>query len=246
MQVAQQLTFGSGTPLLAQLLRTQPQEGKRDIEQLYLQAVNNATQSIYIENQYFRWPPLAEAIKKAAADQTGEGRDPGLHGSLHLFVITNATSDSVGAGSVNTQRMLESLGRANTIPEVTKLRRIQQVKKDAPPKPYPDLRDPVGRRELAFWQADLNHGSANINTRSMQVDTELNIAHEWASVTRDLRRRLWGLHTAGFGVQDGPGKAYKAWQEIIDDNKRLQNARDVPCAPIIEFFYDKATLKDLD
>ncbi|AMB88191.1 phospholipase, partial [Pseudomonas agarici] len=212
------------TRQLAQLLRTQAQSGKRDIERAYLKAVNNATQFIYIENQYFRWPPLAEAIKKAAADQTGAGRDPGLHGALHLFVITNATDDGIGAGTVNTQRMLDSLGRAETIPEVTKLRLIKKIKKDAPPQPQPDLRDHAGKRELANWQAELDrqiedvqnstivpqkvpglkihvcslvapdspagkpwmpvyihsklmivndvfttHGSANINTRSMQV-----------------------------------------------------------------------------
>ncbi|MCP6134539.1 phospholipase, partial [Klebsiella pneumoniae] len=33
-----------GTPVMAQLLRTQAQAGKHDIETLYLQAVNNATQ----------------------------------------------------------------------------------------------------------------------------------------------------------------------------------------------------------
>lgn len=55
-----------GTPLMAQLLRTPAQPGKHDIETLYLKAVNNATQFIYIENQYFRWPPLAELINKIA------------------------------------------------------------------------------------------------------------------------------------------------------------------------------------
>ncbi|OKA17244.1 hypothetical protein BOH73_23410, partial [Pseudomonas versuta] len=117
------------TRQIAQIVRTQPQDGKRDIERIYLKAVNNATQFIYIENQYFRWPPLAEAIKKAALEQTGNGRDPGLHGALHLFVVTNATTDGVGAGTLNTQRMLESLGRAETIPEVTKLLLIKQAQK---------------------------------------------------------------------------------------------------------------------
>ncbi|WP_269233428.1 phospholipase D-like domain-containing protein [Klebsiella pneumoniae] len=95
-----------GTLILAQLLRTQPQENKRDIEKLYLQAVNNSTQFIYIENQYFRWPPLAEVIKKAAHVQIDKGRTPEKDGSLHLFVITNVTEGGIGAGTVNTQRML--------------------------------------------------------------------------------------------------------------------------------------------
>ncbi len=291
------------TRQIAQIVRTQPQDGKRDIERIYLKAVNNATQFIYIENQYFRWPPLAEAIKKAALDQTGNGRDPGLHGALHLFVVTNATTDGVGAGTLNTQRMLESLGRAETIPEVTKLLLIKQAQKDAPPRPQPDSRDQAGQRELAQWQADRDqeakkivdstlvlqpipglkvhvcslvapdspagkpwmpvyihsklmivndvfttHGSANINTRSMQVDSELNIAHEWVSVTRALRRRLWNLHTNGMGAQDDPEEAFKAWEEIINKNKDLQADKKagVPHAPLVEFYYGEKTLKDLD
>lgn len=301
-QVGPQLQCTPGaTRQIAQIVRTQPQDGKRDIERIYLKAVNNATQFIYIENQYFRWPPLAEAIKKAALDQTGNGRDPGLHGALHLFVVTNATTDGVGAGTLNTQRMLESLGRAETIPEVTKLLLIKQAQKDAPPRPQPDSRDQAGQRELAQWQADRDqeakkivdstlvlqpipglkvhvcslvapdspagkpwmpvyihsklmivndvfttHGSANINTRSMQVDSELNIAHEWVSVTRALRRRLWGLHTNGMGAQDDPAVAFDMWQDIIDKNNKNQKSKKVPHAPLVEFYYDKAILKDLD
>ncbi|CAH2780812.1 MAG: Probable phospholipase protein [uncultured Caballeronia sp.] len=46
---------------------------------MYVQAVNNATKFIYIENQYFRWPELAEKIKQAAAAQVCAGRAPGEH-----------------------------------------------------------------------------------------------------------------------------------------------------------------------
>ncbi len=331
MQVGPQLQCTPGaTRQIAQIVRTQPQEGKRDIERLYLKAVNNATQFIYIENQYFRWPPLAEAINKAAADQTRAGRDPGLHGNLHLFVITNASPDGVGPGAVNTQRMLESLGRGETIPEVTKLRRIEQAKaQTAAQAPtlaelleqralvtFTLLTDALGGGEMSdkaqeaqrdaarnngYRQAVLNdqikaienstlapesrpglkihvcslvapdspagkpwmpvyihsklmivndvfttHGSANINTRSMQVDSELNIAHEWMSVTQAMRRRLWGLHTDNRGAQDDPDKAFKAWQEIINNNKDRQSQKLTPDAPLVEFYYGEAALTDLD
>ncbi|MBV7480374.1 phospholipase, partial [Pseudomonas sp. PDM31] len=90
------------------------------------------------------------------------------------------------------------------------------------------------------------HGSANINTRSMQVDSELNIAHEWMSVTQAMRRRLWELHTDGRGVQEDAGKAFKAWQGIIDINRRRQKDWKKPIAPLLEFYYGKAKLSDLD
>ena len=64
------------------------------------------------------------------------------------------------------------------------------------------------------------HGSANINTRSMQVDSEMNIAHEWASVTQDLRRRLWNMHTNGMGSMDDSKSAFEMWEKIISQNGR--------------------------
>lgn len=313
---------GYGTPVMAQLLRTQAQEGRRDIEKLYLKTVNNATQFIYIENQYFRWPPLAEAITTLADAQTKGGRDPAYHGPLHLFVITNVTDQGIGAGTVNTQRMLEVLGQANTIPEVTRLRRINKLQDDMQrdinsaltddPFVYVDPRDPAAKAqtEEKRKQAEVlkrrveeygdkiqetkktvfeveersglkvhicslvakdsppdnwmpvyihsklmiindvftTHGSANINTRSMQVDSEMNIAHECASVTKTLRQRLWNLHTSGKGGQDDSAKAFEAWGNLLSQNHINQYGEEkkAPEAPLVKFLYDKATLKDMD
>lgn len=313
-EVGKQLQCGKGgTQLLAQLLRTQPQVGTHDIEKAYLQAANNATQFIYIENQYFRWPPLAELIKQVAQAQTEEGRDPGKHGSVHLFVTTNVTDGGIGMGVLNTQRMLESLGRADTIPNVTKKRRVKQAEKDMPARPQPDgPTDRHGRRELEEWQRELDqktkaikdevlipqpipglkvhicslvapdspagkpwvpvyihsklmivndvyttHGSANINSRSMRVDSELNIAHEWHPVTRKMRQDLWKIHTAckvepgaeaPDGASDDPAEAFDAWQDVIGKNRKLQEDKvsGSPCASLVEFLYKKNSTMDLD
>ncbi|RJT45070.1 phospholipase D-like domain-containing protein [Rahnella woolbedingensis] len=291
-----------GTPLMAQLLRTQKQEGKTDIEKLYLKTVNNATQSIYIENQYFRWPPLAEAIKSNITIQKKAGRIPEDDGYLYLFVVSNVTKEGIGPGTGNTQRMLESLGRGDTIPELTRLRRIDEYEeKMNETSLYPDLSE-KGIAEDLRKRAELKkeievmkntvasdfmkpidglkvhicslvakdspadawmpvyihsklmiindvfttHGSANINTRSMETDSEMNIAHDWAKVTKNLRRRLWNMHTSGRGVQDDPAAAFKAWELLLADNNDLQKNRQKPSAPLIKFLYDKNILTDQD
>lgn len=317
---SKRLQFQSGTRLMMQLLRTQAQVGQpktnrkhkddvgdyeapvRDIQSGYMVAANNVTQFIYIENQYFRWPPLAELIKKSAVTQTCWGRDPALHGSIHLFVITNDTKEAMGLGTVKTQEMLASLGRAETIPAITKLRMIKEMKSEAPVRPRPDgPNDRAGQRKLDEWQAEIDrktkeiedtklelepvpglkihvcslvaldspagqpwmpvyihsklmivddvyttHGSANINTRSMMVDSELNICHEHPEFSQPLRRRLWDLHTKGFGVQDEPSDAFKAWGEIIKRNKDFQNSKLKPEAPLVEFYYAQTSMTDFD
>ncbi|MGH8417326.1 MAG: phospholipase [Pseudomonas sp.] len=303
--IGPQLQIPHGQPTqMAQILRTQAQEGVRDIKRGYEEALRKATRYIYIENQYFRWPPFAELIK-TVADTLGEwGRDPGKHGPLHLFVITNADKDGIGPGTVKTQKMLESLGRANTIPGVTKGLRMKQAVREAPPKPVPEgPMDVRGQRELRDWERELQsridrikeadlqpielpnlkvhvcslvaadslpgkpwmptyihsklmiiddilttHGSANINSRSMESDSELNILHDWMSVSGALRKRLWNMHTAGMGAQEDVGEAYVAWKDIVKENKRLQSSEciGVPSAPLVEFLYTGDKLTDID
>jgi hypothetical protein len=248
-----------------------------------------------------------------------------------MFVITNASKGGIGSGTVNTQRMLESLGHGHTMPEITKLRRIEKAKAEAAALEsglgerleqhalvtLTKLTDALGGTDLsdeareaqrrknidndwrkgalqsqieaiegeAFAQLPelpglkvhvcslvapdsaagkpwmpvyihsklmiiddvfTTHGSANFNTRSMQVDSELNIAHEWASVTQAMRRRLWEMHTDKKGAQDNPEWAFKAWQKIIKRNKRRQKAQASPMAPLVEFYFGESDVSDLD
>ncbi|MBN3005355.1 hypothetical protein JW897_16585 [Chromobacterium alkanivorans] len=341
-------------PIQGQILRTQAQYNVRDIEKLYLQAVNNASTMIYIENQYFRWPPLADKIKAAAQAQTRCGRDPGKHDSLYLFVVTNSCDEGMGDGTVKTYEMLDSLGRAETIPNVARLERAQDLQTqmnrteveirqtqlernmqlipsgyankakiqayqqqkqaleakqaalearkrqqaarkaaleqpDAPilPEERPGLKvhvctlvapdseptTPDSKRvRMKYpmsaesytvpgrdWTPVYIHsklmivndtfmtlGSANINTRSMQVDSELNIAHHRPEITPVLRRQLWNIHTKGMGAQDKPKDAYQKWLEIINENRKANAKFQTPIASLVEFSRLSATRTNKD
>lgn len=306
------------TPLMAQVLRTQSQAGSRDIEKMYLQAVNNVTKHIFIENQYFRWPPLAEKIKEAVKQQATWGRDLAKN-PIYLFVVTNSTDAAVSTGTVNTYRMLHALGRDDSIPEVSRLeqtdslakeqkdveaqlereqqaekkvettgvdfssvagamqylqqsRMIQQdlwqkladikqkrsdlanrskqivpteitglkvhvctlVAPDSPPGNW--LPVYVHAKLMTVDDAFMTLGSANINTRSMEADSELNICHDNGKVSADLRRRLWNLHTAGNGADDNLKDAFDAWSDIIRNNADMQKLGDqAPYASLVGF-----------
>ncbi|MDN7582758.1 phospholipase D-like domain-containing protein [Burkholderia orbicola] len=323
-------------PVMAQILRTQPQVGKKgvkDIERLYLQVVNNTTNFIYIENQYFRFPPLAEKLTKLVKSYQACGRKT----PLYLFVVTNSSDDGIGLGTVSTYHMLNALGRADVIPGVAQLERADELEKqykdalkmkeradkayesakrvsvgpftssvqyamnniiaaqldvseanqrvndlkvkldkariESPEKlNIPDLKvhictlvppdTPKGKpwdevyihsKLMIIDDVFVTHGSANVNLRSMEVDSELNICHESMRVTQPLREKLWRIHAGddGIGSKDKNGRlnaesAFDGWEEIISKNQELRSGGDAPRASLVEFYRDDPSRSYLD
>lgn len=344
-----------GPSFQCQIVRTYPTNIK-DIQHIYLKAVNNASQYIYIENQYFRWPPLADKIKQAAAKQCQWGRDPAQHSSLYLFVVTNSSDDGLGSGTVKTHEMLSSLGRADTMPGVelqnradsqaktleqadnrlrqydhslgkqvsmlpnpavfkdgkyppawlkdpktraaieehnrlteqrNKLRAEQEkMKKDlelladkdpkklgqkmkkaevVAPQERPGLKvhvctlvppdTPAGRpwpevyvhsKLMLVNDTFMTLGSANINSRSMAVDSELNIAHHNQHISKKARLDLWHIHTKGIGAQEDVSEAFEKWEKLIKDNKRLEMKQQPPLASLRGFLRFDPKQSDMD
>ena len=87
-------------------------------------------------------------------------------------------------------------------------------------------------------------GSANINTRSMQVDSELNVVTECEGVARKLRRELWRNHTGENAAVLNPEKIenldqlkilYEKWGKLMDDNRKLMKAEKPLTMSLMEF-----------
>ncbi|XLZ68332.1 phospholipase D-like domain-containing protein [Massilia sp. SR12] len=76
----------------------------------------------------------------------------------------------------------------------------------------------------------LTLGSANLNQRSMAVDSELNISICDAAHARDMRQRVWGLLSGG-EVTGGGGSArdiktaFENWQSIARENRSNRNSK---------------------
>jgi phosphatidylserine/phosphatidylglycerophosphate/cardiolipin synthase-like enzyme len=275
------------------------------------------------------------------------GRIPEKHGPLHLFVITNSTDDGMGFGTVNTYRMLESLGRADRIPEVARDQRLadvnaqrmtneaqmEQVRSrrlaldNQAPAPQGVLSataragqhatldeqmsrlqarqreldeartrlEPASLRERLMgsdrtpeaikaanvpglkvhvatlvapdtpagkeWQEVYIHaklmliddtfmtlGSANVNTRSMETDSEMNIAHHRPEITRPLREQQWARYTGGrVAAGTAFSKAFDEWQRIMNDNAAAKReANGHPIAQLAEFLRTSDKISNRD
>lgn len=308
-----------GTPLMAQILRTYDKPDIEDIKKIYLQNIKRVTSYIYTENQFFRWPPLAEEFIKYWQNVRSKRR---ANMPIHWFVVTNSSNDGLGKGTYTTNKMLEKLGRQDVMPNValtddngrrdalnTTLMHtprgvpgetVNKWKKERDDlqarfnsregmkeRPYTKNAEEVREKEFVkklkkelgvkvhvctltasnAWKEVYIHSkvtiiddvftvisSANLNTRSMQVDTELGIFTENGAVARKLRKDLWKLHTRDLHkANNAAGKfdnaanpeemndpsvaimAFKRWQTIMDENKKQIINGKPPLHPLCEF-----------
>lgn len=96
--------------------------------------------------------------------------------------------------------------------------------------------------------------SANLNTRSMQVDTELGIIMECAEVAEGLRKRLWDLHTNKNSAANPDDmhdyavavKTFEAWGKLIKASKRAQKGNGVAKCALREFYRADPTVSRSD
>ncbi|MBN6077116.1 phosphatidylserine/phosphatidylglycerophosphate/cardiolipin synthase family protein [Aggregatibacter actinomycetemcomitans] len=297
-----------GEAVTLQTLRTYDNPNVEDIKRMYLQNITQPVSYIYTENQYFRWPPLAEELKKYWQKLKEAGRE----GAIYWFVITNSSDEGVKSGSYNTQRMFAQLGRKDALPpikqdlktrkqldNVNKELEVLEAKGERHTPEYAELK----RRQLEYekaynieldkaqqqaqglfedlsdigikvhiatlltanaWREVYIHskltlmddaflflGSANINTRSMQVDSELGIIlADNDRVVRELRRSLWGHYTGGDEVANPEEmhdytdneNIFKKWGILLESNRNeksfqlQQSVLDKPLYPLYPFF----------
>ena len=243
------LTRGKGE--MAQICRTLGTE-ERSIRDLYYLTLADARVYVYFENQYFRYKPLAMHLRAIRRALKGAGwpRD------FYVFVVTNVPD---GHGRVNTYEMLQALGKSTAMPHFHK----KNAKGDEDKLVKADL-DGVhihvcslatsGKTEQGMQYRPIyvhsklmliddvffTVGSANVNVRSMEVDTELNIACTSPTLTKEWREKLWKLHTSRMPTGNMAAE-FRAWDKIMKDNTDRKERKLPLVAPLIEFFDDAST-----
>jgi phosphatidylserine/phosphatidylglycerophosphate/cardiolipin synthase-like enzyme len=238
---------GAGT--MAQICRTQSQESDRSILEIYKLALGNARNYLYFENQYFRYKEFADLLRTTRRRLKAGGwkRD------FYLFVVTNVPP---GAGRLNTYEMLAALGKGSQMPAVDK---NSSGKRDSDSDLRKSDLDGVnihlctllasGKSEKGVKYKEIyvhsklllvddvffTLGSANVNVRSMETDSELNIAAPSPELTQQWRKHLWKLHT-GKEPGDSIATEFENWGKLMTDNKQQKNAEKALSASLIEFF----------
>jgi len=214
-----------------QMLRTvsvgpDPQNIRRDdIWRAYFRLIGRARRFIYLENQYFNEPKLADAIVRQAEAQP------------ELIVIV-----MVGTGTDDIQKVdprATGIERAKQVALVDITQdafalRLQFFKRLLVAPLTPDrvrvytlnYKDGILHTKLILVDDEaLSVGSANANPRGFFFDTELNVVLDHAQTAKEFRQRLWG-HNLGV-AQDTVAKwqvseFFDRWTAVADSNLRLQ------------------------
>ena len=163
------------------IVRTMPEVGRRpavrEVEALYLESIAQARQAVYCENQYFTCSSFANALSERLRECPDLGAllvGPQLpRGWLEAHAM--------GHGRVQFRRCLEAAGVADRAPLVA-----PSVGEDAPQVLVHSKVTIVDDRLLRV-------GSANLDNRSMGLDSECDLAIE--ARTPEHRRRIHELRS---------------------------------------------------
>ena len=112
-------------------------------------------------------------------------------------------------------------------------------------QPWPEVY--IHAKLMLIDDAFMTLGSANINTRSMQADSEMNIAHHRPEITRPLREQQWakytnGRVTAGMAFKD----SYKVWEKLIQKSATAKRDRQRPVSQLADFLRDSPEMSNKD
>ncbi|KRW61198.1 phospholipase D-like domain-containing protein [Pseudomonas sp. TTU2014-080ASC] len=200
--------FKAAGSSMAQICRTQPQEGaETSILELYHKALGNVRNYAYFENQYFRYPAFATQLRELAAKYIERGRDR----DLYLFVVTNNPNSS--SFSSTTYAMLQELGQEQLMPQAQRSLAEEMLRK---------------RSQLAYTQANLHNdpyvrrGQLNRIEQLQRQIREL----EQKGVTPEIEERLGGLKAKDIPDLDKP-------KDDQDDDQKPYTLEDIPGLKVV-------------
>jgi phosphatidylserine/phosphatidylglycerophosphate/cardiolipin synthase-like enzyme len=198
-----------------------------DVATAYQQGIQAATKFIYMENQYFRSSDLADWIVAQGKAQ------PDL--VVIIVVVANAGNDD-GANAITQHGDYLQFATFDKIVQALGARvRIYTMTGRA-----------VHGKFILVDDAWMCVGSANANTRSFEMDSELNIQTKAAALVSSFRARLWG-HNLGVAAATAAGWPVSSfltnWDAVATANATL-GVEDMAGEGVVPFDYRSAPGKE--
>jgi phosphatidylserine/phosphatidylglycerophosphate/cardiolipin synthase-like enzyme len=246
----------------AQLMRTQPMHGEKAIKECYANLTRQTQHYIFIQNQYIQYEAWATHLKECVQRlRKGEFTKP-----IYVFILTS-TPERDGM-DLATYDVAKHLGQSATMKvehEEAELLALQG-KTEKPltpeklaksginvvmgslwtclqPRPKPKEYEEVyiHAKVMIVDDAAFTIGSANLNVRSMAIDSELNILSQAKDVAYKLRCDLFNqcFGAPGPGQFDDMKKTFNQWRERMAENAGVIKSNEPLDGQIVAFHVDR-------
>ncbi len=246
----------------AQLLRTYPAYQEKSIKECYANLTRLTHHYIFIQNQYIQYEEWASYLTACVEKLRSEGYTK----PIYVFILTStpetdgmdlATYDvalQLGQSATMKVEHEEALKRAKRdkgktpiTPEALAERGIRALMASMwsgaeTPKSLRDYEETYIHAKVAIVDdAAFTVGSANLNVRSMALDSELNLLSQAKDVAYDLRKKLFKQCTDREGpAQFGDMEAtFNMWLELMRENANAMPNREPLKGQIATFYVNR-------
>jgi phosphatidylserine/phosphatidylglycerophosphate/cardiolipin synthase-like enzyme len=214
---------------LAQIARTTP-HGEEGILDLYRRAIRNARRYIYIENQYFRSPALAEELANACR------KNPKLRLIAVVWPVNDGKKSLMDPSAYWTAKTQDAIRQVRPDFQLTRLFSVDRSADGRVQYVTVDMHAKV----LIVDDVWLTVGSANINERGFKYEAEINAAILNRKTARDLRVRLMAEHLKipGHEAESKLGDAdaaFDLWEEHCAANEKARATGQVAASNVHHF-----------
>lgn len=245
-----------------QLLRTQPLHGEKTIKECYANLTRQINHYIFIQNQYIQYEPWAEHLKECVQRL----RAGGYQKPVYVFILTSTpesdgmdeptygVAKELGQSATMTWEHDEAVDKARRGKGPDPITPAQMAKRGinvvmgslwtcATPSParrlWPDDYEEIyiHSKVAIVDDAAFTLGSANLNLRSMAMDSELNVLSQSHEVAYQLRTDLFEQCTGKMGPEKfGDMKnTFDKWEEMMSINATKKTSGQMLASQIVLF-----------
>lgn len=247
-----------------QLLRTQPQHGEKSIKECYANLTRQMLHYIFIQNQYIQYAPWAQHLIECV-DRL---RSAGYLKPIYVFILTS-TPEKDGM-DLPTYDVASKVGRSETmkVEHDAAVERARLGKGEHPISPEKLKRQGINVFMGSLWtcadiegqlrptdyeeiyihakvtvvdDAAFTIGSANLNLRSMALDSELNVLSEAKDVAFELRCKLFSQCSgiAGPAQFGDMADTFEKWQKNASANAKNKSVGSRLISQLLPFYVDR-------